>query len=57
MVFLLFENFENLGRASISLSMLSAKQGNHWYHLLFLRMTRPHGLYQGLNPGPSALSH
>ena len=27
-----FENFENLERDSVSLLMLSAKQGNHWYH-------------------------
>jgi len=32
MVFLLFEHFENLERATDSLLMLSAKQGNHWYH-------------------------
>jgi len=32
MVLLLFENFENLERASASLLMLSTKQGNHWYH-------------------------
>jgi len=29
---LLFENFENLERASGFTLMLSAKQGNHWYH-------------------------
>ena len=33
MVYLLFENLE---RASVSLLMLSAKQGNHWYHFLLL---------------------
>jgi len=31
MVFLLFENLE---RASVSLLMLSAKQGKHWYPFL-----------------------
>ena len=53
MVILQFENFENLERASVSLWMLSAKQGNHWYHFLTSLVWR--GLYQGLNPGPSAL--
>ena len=33
MVYLLFENLE---RASVSLLMLSAKQGNHWYHFVLL---------------------
>ena len=39
MVFLLFSNLGTffkqmriLERASVSLSMLSAKQGHHWYH-------------------------
>ena len=36
MVFLLFYNFENLERACVSLLMLSAKQGNHWYHFFKL---------------------
>ena len=36
MVFLLFENLE---RVSVSPLMLSAKQGNHWYHV-----TLRHGL-------------
>jgi len=30
-----FEIFENLQRASVSLLLLSAKHGNHWY-LIFL---------------------
>ena len=34
--YLLFENFENLERASVSLLMVSAKQGNYWYHCLRL---------------------
>jgi len=29
---LLFVNFENLERVSVSLLMLIATQGNHWYH-------------------------
>ena len=35
-------------RASISLLMLSAKQGNYWYHFYYV-------LVGGLNPGPPAL--
>ena len=38
MVFLLFaikfEKLENLEGASVSLLILSAKQGKHWYHFL-----------------------
>ena len=33
--------FENLERASVSLLMLSAKQGNHWYQVLAFGLTRP----------------
>jgi len=38
-------------RASVSLVMLSAKQGNHWYH--FYRLWYDSVLDRELNPGPS----
>ena len=42
---------ENLERASVSLFMLSAKQGNHWYHFVnVFGMTRP---LAGIEPGTS----
>ena len=47
MVFLLFENLE---RASISILMLSAKPGNHWYHFLMSGMTWP---LSGIEPWTS----
>ena len=40
-------------RASISLLMLSAKQGNYWYRCW--RLWFDLVLYRGLNPGPPAL--
>jgi len=32
MAFFVILKFKNLERANVSLLMLSAKQGNHWYH-------------------------
>ena len=45
MVYLLFEIFE---RAGVSLLMLSAKQGNHWYHFLTSLVWR--GPLSGIEP-------
>ena len=47
-VFLLFENVE---RASVPLLMLTAKQGNHWYHSFnVFGMTQP---LSGIEPWTS----
>ena len=45
MVYLLFEIFE---RAGVSLLMLSAKQGNYWYHFLTSLVWR--GPLSGIEP-------
>ena len=55
LLFLLIENVEHLERASVSLLMLSAKQGNHWYHLLtYVSMPRP---LSGIEPWTLQTSH
>ena len=46
-----FETIENLERANVSHLMLSAKQGNHWYHSFnYFGMMRP---LAGIEPGTS----
>ena len=55
LLFLLIENVEHLERASVSFLMLSAKQGNHWYHLLTnVGMPRP---LSGIEPWTLQTSH
>ena len=46
-----FETIENLERANVSHLMLSAKQGNHWYHSFnYFGMMQP---LAGIEPGTS----